>query len=107
MNEIVSGVIERVTFHNPENGFAVLKVHVRGKIGLVTVIGNLPSVNAGEFLEGEGVWIQDRDHGPQFKAAALRCSPPHTLAGIEKYLGSGLSKELGPVMPRKSLPCLV
>ena len=43
MNEIVSGVIERVTFHNPENGFAVLKVHVRGKIGLVTVIGNLPS----------------------------------------------------------------
>ena len=101
MNEIVSGVIERVTFHNPENGFAVLKVHVRGKIGLVTVIGNLPSVNAGEFLEGEGVWIQDRDHGPQFKAAALRCSPPHSLAGIEKYLGSGLIKGIGPSYAQK------
>src|SRR5262249_6913061 len=56
---------------------------------------------AGEYLEGTGAWSQDRDHGLQFKADSLRTTPPHTAAGIEKYLGSGLIKGIGPHFARK------
>ncbi|MFN6051562.1 MAG: helix-hairpin-helix domain-containing protein, partial [Planctomycetia bacterium] len=101
MTEILSGTIERVTFHNPENGFCVLKVHVRGRLGLVSVIGNSPMVTSGEHLEAEGNWEQDRDHGPQFKALAMRCTAPHSIQGIEKYLGSGLIKGIGPTYAKK------
>ncbi len=101
MAETLSGVIERVTFHNPETGFAVLRVQARGRRGLVTVVGNLPSVVAGEYVEASGTWIQDREHGEQFKADDLRCTPPHTAEGIEKYLGSGLVKGIGPHFARR------
>lgn len=101
MPETLSGFIERVTFHNPENGFCVLRVNLRGRLGLVTVVGALASVTAGEFIDAEGDWVQDREHGPQFKASQLKCSPPHTLAGIEKYLGSGLIKGIGPQYAKK------
>jgi exodeoxyribonuclease V alpha subunit len=101
MSEQLSGVIERVTFHNPDKGFAVLRVQARGRRGLVTVVGNLPSAVAGEYIEAVGVWVQDREHGEQFKADELRCTPPHTAEGIEKYLGSGLVKGIGPHFARK------
>src|SRR4051812_3621652 len=84
MDEKLNGVVERVTFHNPENGFAVLRVQVTGRRGLVTLVGSLPSIVAGEHVEATGVWVQDREHGPQFKASELKTAPPHTLAGIEK-----------------------
>lgn len=96
MAEALSGTIERVTFHNPESGFAVLRVHVGGRRGIVTVIGQMPSTVAGEFIEASGVWQQDREHGLQFKADEIRTTPPHTVEGIEKYLGSGLVKGIGP-----------
>src|SRR5207248_10785814 len=89
------------TFHNPENGFAVLRVQVGGRPAPVTVIGHLPSVVIGEYIEAVGAWAQDRDHGLQFKAEQLRTTPPHTIAGIEKYLGSGLVKGIGPHFARK------
>ena len=101
MAETLSGVIERVTFHNPENGFAVLRVQAAGVRGLVTVVGNLPSAVAGEYVEASGGWVQDREHGQQFKADELRTTPPHTVEGIEKYLGSGLVKGIGPHYARK------
>src|SRR4051794_8879733 len=101
MPESLSGVVERVTFHNPENGYAVLRVQAAGRRGLVTVVGHLPAVYAGEYVEGEGEWVQDRDHGLQFKAAALRITPPHTREGIVKYLASGLVKGIGPHYARK------
>ncbi|HXG12407.1 MAG TPA: ATP-dependent RecD-like DNA helicase [Gemmataceae bacterium] len=101
MAETLSGVIERVTFHNPETGFAVLRVQARGRRGLVTVVGRLPSATAGEYVEASGTWVQDRDHGEQFKADELRTTPPHTIEGIEKYLGSGLIKGIGPHFARK------
>ncbi|HEY1380606.1 MAG TPA: ATP-dependent RecD-like DNA helicase [Gemmataceae bacterium] len=101
MPESLSGVVERVTFHNPENGYAVLRVQAAGRRGLVTVVGHLPAVFAGEYLEGEGDWVQDRDHGLQFKATALRITPPHTKEGIVKYLASGLVKGIGPHYARK------
>jgi exodeoxyribonuclease V alpha subunit len=101
MAETLSGVIERITFHNPDSGFVVLRVHVKGQYDLVTVVGKLPSVQAGEFVEAGGEWINDRDHGLQFKASELRTTPPHTAQGIEKYLGSGLIKGIGPHFARK------
>jgi exodeoxyribonuclease V alpha subunit len=101
MAETLSGVIERITFHNPDNGFAVLRVQANGRSGLVTVVGHLPHALAGEYIEGDGAWVHDRDHGPQFKAENLRTTPPHTAQGIEKYLGSGLIKGIGPHFARR------
>ncbi|MBL8797528.1 MAG: ATP-dependent RecD-like DNA helicase [Planctomycetia bacterium] len=101
MSETLSGSIEHVTFHNPENGFAVLRVLAAGRRDLVTVVGNLPAVAAGEFIQASGSWVNDRDHGLQFKATELRIEPPHTPAGIEKFLASGLIKGIGPHYARK------
>jgi exodeoxyribonuclease V alpha subunit len=101
MSEHISGIVERVTFHNPENGYAVLRVQVSDRRGQTTVVGHLPAVYAGEYLEGDGDWVQDRDHGLQFKAANLRITPPHTKDGIVKYLASGLVKGIGPHYARR------
>src|SRR4051794_28663413 len=101
MAETLSGIVERVTFHNADNGFAVLRVQVQGRRGPVTVVGHLPSAVAGEYVEATGSWVQDREHGEQFKAETLRCTPPHSVEGIEKYLGSGLVKGIGPHFARK------
>src|SRR4051794_14984309 len=101
MAEKLSAVIERVTFHNPDTGFVVLRVLARGRRGVVTVVGNLPSATAGEHLEATGEWVHDREHGEQFRAAEMRCAPPHTAEGIERYLGSGLVKGIGPHFAKK------
>lgn len=97
----LSGLIERVTFHNEETGFAVLRVKVKGQRDLITVIGSLPAVTAGEWLTAEGRWVRDKDHGLQLKADFLKCSEPTSIEGIEKYLGSGLIKGIGPVYAKK------
>jgi exodeoxyribonuclease V alpha subunit len=96
MAETLSGVIERITFHNLDNGYCVLRVQARGHRDLVTVVGHLSQVIAGEFVEASGEWQTDRQHGQQFKANEIRTTPPHTAAGIAKYLGSGLVKGVGP-----------
>jgi exodeoxyribonuclease V alpha subunit len=101
MIDSLSGLIERVTFFNEENGFAVLRIKAKGHHDLVTVIGSLPSVSAGEWLTAEGHWIRDKEHGLQFKADTLKSTPPTTREGIEKYLGSGMVKGIGPVYARK------
>jgi exodeoxyribonuclease V alpha subunit len=98
--EHLSGSIERVTFHSEESGFCVLRVKARGQRDLVTVIGSAPSVTPGEYLECEGRWVNDRQHGLQFKAEHLRCVLPSTLEGIERYLGSGMVKGIGPHFAR-------
>ncbi|MDR3748627.1 MAG: ATP-dependent RecD-like DNA helicase [Acidobacteriota bacterium] len=99
--EEVSGLIERVTFHNEESGFCVLRVKVRGQRDEVTVLGSLPSVSAGEWLEAEGWWVRDKEHGLQFKARLMKTVPPTTVEGIERYLSSGLVKGIGPVLAKK------
>jgi exodeoxyribonuclease V alpha subunit len=101
MAETLTGSIERVIFHNPDTGFSVLRVQARGRRGLVTVVGNLPGAVAGEYVEASGAWVHDREHGEQFKADSVRCTPPHTADGIEKYLGSGLVKGIGPHFAKK------
>ena len=99
--ESISGLVERVTFHSQETGFAVLRVKVRGQRDLVTVVGATPSIHAGEWIQSEGVWAQDRDHGLQFKSDSIRVTAPSSREGIEKYLGSGLIKGIGPVYAKK------
>ena len=111
MPETLRGTVERVTFHNPENGFAVLKVSVSGRSELVTVIGTINLVSAGEYLQATGHWVVDPQHGSQFKATELRLSHPASPAGIERYLGSGAIRGIGgsstrsePRRQRGSLP---
>ena len=99
--EALAGSIERVTFHGADSGFCVLRVKVRGQRDLVTVIGSAASVTAGEYLECSGCWVNDRQHGLQFKARQLRVIQPTTLDGIERYLGSGMVKGIGPHFARK------
>jgi len=99
--EEISGLIERVTFHNSENGFCVLRVKTPRHREETTVIGSLPSVTPGEWLVAEGCWVRDKEHGLQFKASTMKTVPPSTADGIERYLGSGLVKGIGPVLAKK------
>lgn len=98
--EAIAGTIERITFHSEETGFCVLRVKVKGKRELVTVVGKAAGINAGEYIECQGIWFNDKEYGIQFKAESLKSSPPTTLEGMEKYLGSGLIKGIGPHFAR-------
>jgi exodeoxyribonuclease V alpha subunit len=100
-DDALSGQVERVTFHNEENGFCVLKVKVQGRKEPVSVLGSLPSVVAGEWITAQGTWERDKDHGIQLRAERLKTQPPTSLEGIEKYLGSGMIKGIGPVYATK------
>jgi ATP-dependent exoDNAse (exonuclease V) alpha subunit len=100
VTEEISGVIERVTFHNDDSVFCVLRVKARG-LEETTVVGSLPSVTAGEWLSAEGWWVRDKEHGLQFKASTMKTVPPTTVAGIERYLSSGLVKGIGPLLAKK------
>jgi exodeoxyribonuclease V alpha subunit len=99
--EHLAGSVERVTFHSEETGFCVLRVKVRDQRDLVTVVGTAPTITPGEYIEGTGWWVTDRTHGRQFKTTQLRVVPPTTLEGIERYLGSGMVKGIGPHFARK------
>jgi exodeoxyribonuclease V alpha subunit len=93
----LSGLVERVTFHNADSGFCVLRLKVRGERDLVTLIGHAPTVTPGEYASASGNWVTDREHGRQFRAVFVKIAPPNTLGGIERYLGSGMVKGIGPV----------
>ena len=95
--EQLSGLVERVTFHNADSGFCVLRLKVRGERDLITLVGHAPSVTPGEYASASGSWVTDREHGRQFKAVFVKIAPPNTLSGIERYLGSGMVKGIGPV----------
>ena len=99
--EVLAGLVDRVTFHNSENGFCVLRVKARGQRDLITVIGHAAMISAGEFVQASGSWINDRTHGVQFKASFLKATAPTTIEGIEKYLGSGMIRGIGPVYAKK------
>jgi exodeoxyribonuclease V alpha subunit len=99
--EVLAGLVERVTFHNAENGFCVLRVKARAHRDLVTVIGHSATISAGEWLTASGQWFNDHSHGLQFKAQFLKTSAPTSIEGIEKYLGSGMIRGIGPVYAKK------
>src|SRR6187401_3026123 len=99
--EVLAGLVERVTYHNAENGFCVLRAKARGHRDVVTVVGHAATISAGEWITASGEWVNDRTHGQQFKARFLRTSPPTSADGIEKYLSSGMIRGVGPVYAKK------
>jgi hypothetical protein len=99
--EVLAGLVERVTFHNAENGFCVLRAKARGHRDLVTVVGHAATIAAGEWIMASGEWVNDRTHGQQFKARFLRTSAPTSVDGIEKYLSSSMIRGIGPVYSEK------
>lgn len=99
--EVLTGLVERVTFHNPDNGFCVLRTKARGHRNLVTVVGHATMVAAGEWITASGEWVNDRTHGRQFKARFMRTSEPSSIEGMERYLGSGMIRGIGPVYAGK------
>ena len=99
--EVLAGLVDRVTFHNPETGFCVLRIKARGQRDLATVIGHAAAISAGEWITASGEWINDRTHGQQFKARFMRTSAPTSIDGIEKYLSSGMIRGIGPVYAKK------
>ena len=76
--EVLAGLVERVTFHNPENGFCVLRVKARGQCDLITVLGHAALIAAGEFIQASSSWVNDRVHGVQFRASFLKATAPTT-----------------------------
>src|SRR5512134_340608 len=112
--DTLTGSVERITFYNPENGYTVLRlrpeqqrgIHALPKSslsfdGLATVVGNLPEVSPGEFLQLQGQWSRHPTHGSQFKAEVCEQTLPATLAGIQGYLGSGMIKGIGPKLAER------
>ena len=99
--EVLAGIVERVTYHNAENGFCVLRARARGHRDVVTVVGHAAAISAGEWIMASGQWVNDRTHGQQFKARFLRTSAPTSAEGIERYLSSGMIRGVGPVYAKK------
>lgn len=101
MIEDLQGQIERVTFRNEENGFTIARLKVRGFRELVTAVGNLMAPVPGQVISATGEWTTHPQFGEQFKIIRYKTLVPATVAGIEKYLGSGLVKGIGPVMAKR------
>jgi len=100
MDEI-SGYIERITFHNPENGYTIARLQEKGKHELTTIVGVIPAAQVGETLRCWGSFKQHLIHGRQFTVDRYRIEAPADLLGIEKYLGSGLIKGIGPTFAKR------
>ena len=94
-------VVERITYQNAENGYTVLKCAVKNYKELVTVVGTMPETHVGSVLSLEGWWKQDKKYGRQFSAEKFEETLPATVYGIEKYLGSGLIKGVGPKFAKR------
>lgn len=97
----IKGVVERITFQSPETGYTVLRFKASRHNDLVTVVGMLMDVVVGTNLEINGVWKVDKKYGQQFEAHTWQEVMPATVYGIEKYLGSGLIKGIGPKYAKK------
>jgi len=97
----LQGQIERITYINEENGFTIARVKVYGQRDLVTVVGNLMAPSPGEILKMKGEWANHPKFGQQFKVVHYKSAVPASIYGIQKYLGSGLIKGIGPVMAKR------
>ncbi len=97
----LEGQIERITYTNEENGFTIAKLKVYGRPDLVTVVGNLMAPTPGEILKLKGEWTNHPKYGEQFKIVQYKTTVPASVYGIQKYLGSGLIKGIGPVMAKR------
>ena len=99
--EDLQGIVERVTFHSEESGYTVLRFTMPGERELVTVIGSFPEIHAGQTLHLTGFWREHPKYGRQFQCLHAQETKPATLTGLEKYLGSGLIKGIGPVTAKR------
>lgn len=99
--ELMTGVVDRVTFHNEETGFCVLRIKPQAGRGSVSLVGHSPPMCEGEFVRAEGHWVEDPRHGRQFRASEISISAPSTVEGIERYLGSGLIHGVGPELAKR------
>jgi exodeoxyribonuclease V alpha subunit len=98
---MLQGVIERINFHSEQTGFCVLRVMVKGSSDVITIVGQVTTINVGDHIECQGHWVNDKKHGLQFKTIYLHVIPPTTIDGIEKYLSSGMVKGIGPHFAKK------
>jgi exodeoxyribonuclease V alpha subunit len=94
-------VVKTVTFHNPDTGYTVLKVTTGRTQTVTAVVGTFPRLTQGEVLDIEGEWVKHETFGEQFKATAYRLVPPDGLDAIERYLGGGAIKGIGPALAKK------
>lgn len=99
--DYLSGVLERITYSNEVNGFSVIKIKSKGYPELITAVGKMAGINVGSVLKLKGSWKVDSKYGKQFSVEEFEETIPATVAGIEKYLGSGLIKGIGPVNARR------
>jgi exodeoxyribonuclease V alpha subunit len=99
--EPLQGVVERITYHSEESGYTVARLKAPRVSELVTIVGNFATIQAGQTLQMEGTWREHPKYGAQYQVVQYRETKPATLTGIEKYLGSGLIKGVGPVTARR------
>ena len=97
----LQGQIERITYTNEENGYTIAKLKVYGQRDLVTIVGNLMAPTPGEIIKMKGEWANHPKYGEQFKIVHYKTTVPASVYGIEKYLGSGLIKGIGPIMAKR------
>jgi exodeoxyribonuclease V alpha subunit len=93
--------LERITYYNEENNFTVARLQEKGKKGLTTIVGRMAGITPGESLKLSGEWVHNQKYGEQFQVEQYEIITPSTLNGLEKYLGSGMIKGIGPVMARR------
>jgi len=103
----LQGIVERVTYHAEDSGYTVARLKVPSNSELVTIVGRFPSISAGQTLHVTGFWREHPKFGQQFQVLHAQETKPATLTGLEKYLGSGLIKGIGPVMAKRmKMPAL-
>jgi exodeoxyribonuclease V alpha subunit len=99
--EHLQGIVERVTYHAEDSGYTVARLKAPGERDLITILGRFPDIHAGQTLRLTGSWREHPKYGRQFQVAHAQEAKPATLTGLEKYLGSGLIKGIGPVTARR------
>jgi exodeoxyribonuclease V alpha subunit len=97
----MQGIVERVTYHAEDSGYTVARLKAAGERDLITIVGRFPDIHAGQTLRLMGSWREHPKYGRQFQVVSAQETKPATLTGLEKYLGSGLIRGIGPVMARR------
>src|SRR5579859_4480594 len=97
----LQGIVERVTYHAEDSGYTVARLKAPGEQDLITIVGRFPDIHAGQTLRLTGFWREHLKYGRQFQVVQAQETKPATLTGLEKYLGSGLIKGIGPVTARR------
>jgi exodeoxyribonuclease V alpha subunit len=99
--EHLQGIVERVTYHAEDSGYTVARLKAPGERDLITIVGRFPAIHAGQTLRLTGFWREHPTYGRQFQVVHAQETKPATLTGLEKYLGSGLIKGIGPVTAKR------